>query len=108
MTEITSAEHQAAIRQFKQWYSLYRQHRDLISVGAYQPGSDAKVDEAVAMYPRLTEFLQQDIKQAVSLASSIEELEALQNVEIMPPIQPANLQAPVAQQALPDGSNPYK
>jgi len=107
MTEITSTQHQAAIRQFRQWYSLYRQHRDLISVGAYQPGTDAKVDEAVAMYPQLTEFLQQGITQPVSLADSIDRLEALQNVEVMPPVHAANLQAPVVQQALPDGSNPY-
>jgi flagellum-specific ATP synthase len=107
MTEITSAEHQSAIRQFKQWYSLYRQHRDLISVGAYQPGTDAKVDEAVAMYPRLTEFLQQGITQAVSLTSSIDELEALQHVEVTSPTHAAGLQVPAVQQALPDGNNPY-
>lgn len=107
MTEITNTEHQAAIRQFKQWYSLYRQHRDLISVGAYQPGTDEKVDEAVAMYPRLTEFLQQGITQAVSLKDSIDELEALQNIEVVPQMQSVNLQAPAVQQALPDGSNPY-
>lgn len=107
MTEITSAEHQASIRKFKQWYSLYRQHRDLISVGAYQPGTDAKVDEAVMMYPQLTEFLQQGITQAVPLAESIEALEALQCVEVVPPVHAPNLQAPVTQQALPDGINPY-
>jgi len=107
MTEITSTEHQAAIRQFKQWYSLYRQHRDLISVGAYQRGTDAKVDEAVAMYPQLTEFLQQSITQPVSLADSIDRLEALQSIDVMSPVHDANLQAPVVQQTLPGGSNPY-
>jgi len=107
MTEITSTEHQAAIRQFKQWYSLYRQHRDLISVGAYQPGSDAKVDEAVAKYPQLVEFLQQEITQPVSLANSINELQALQKVEAVAPIHGSDLQAPATQKMLTDGNNPY-
>lgn len=107
MTEITTPAHQDATRQFKQWYSTYRQHRDLISVGAYKPGSDARVDEAVALHPQLTEFLQQSIHEAVSLEASINELESLRSIEIVPPQQTPGLQAPAGQQALPAGSNPY-
>ncbi len=107
MTEITTTEHQTAIRQFKQWYSLYRQHRDLISVGAYQPGSDAKVDEAVAIYPHLVQFLQQEIKQPVSLSASIAGLEELQNIEVASSIQSSNMLAPATPQSFPDGNNPY-
>ncbi|MBL1277331.1 MAG: flagellar protein export ATPase FliI [Ectothiorhodospiraceae bacterium] len=107
MTEITTPEHQAATRQFKQWYSIYRQHRDLISVGAYKPGSDPRVDEAVILYPQLAQFLQQGIDQAVSLSDSIEELEALQTIELVTPQQTPGLQAPAAQPALPAGNTPY-
>jgi flagellum-specific ATP synthase len=107
MTEITTPEHQDAMRQFKQWYSIYRQHRDLISVGAYKPGSDAQVDEAIALYPQLTEFLQQGIGQAVSLRDSIADLEALGSVEIVAPQAISNISAPSTQQALPAGTNPY-
>ena len=78
MTEITTPEHQQAARRFKQMYSIYRQHRDLISVGAYQPGSDPQVDRAVAIYPRLTEFLQQGMGEPVSLDHSIGGLKNLQ------------------------------
>ena len=38
---------------------LYGLLLGLIAVGAYQPGSDPLLDEAVAMYPRLQAFLQQ-------------------------------------------------
>jgi flagellum-specific ATP synthase len=107
MTEITTSEHQVAARRFKQLYSLYRQHRDLISVGAYQPGADPQLDEAVSMYPTLTEFLRQGIQQPVSLADSIDTLQALQTVEVVPPTQNAPLQPAPAQQALPAGDNPY-
>lgn len=108
MTEITTPEHQEATRQFKHMYSLYRQHRDLISVGAYQPGSDPLVDEAVALYPRLTEFLRQGIREPVDLVSSIDQLHALQTIEVIPPIQsPSIAQISNTQPALPVAGIPY-
>ncbi len=75
--DITKKEHQTATRRFKQLYSLYQNSRDLISVGAYTPGGDPRLDEAVAYYPKLMEFLQQDMRQAKPLQSSISELMAL-------------------------------
>lgn len=102
MTEITESGHQEAARQFKQMYSIYRQHRDLISVGAYQPGSNPQVDEAVAMYPSLTEFLRQGISEPVDLVSSIDQLQALQTIEVMPPAQVGTVTQPgITRQAPP-------
>ena len=77
MHEITDAQQIKWARRFKQIYSTYQQSRDLISVGAYQKGSDARIDEAIAYHPRLMEFLQQDMHEAVPLARSIEELTRL-------------------------------
>ena len=77
MTEITDAGHLQAARRFKQIYSTYRQHRDLISVGAYQRGADPRVDEAIAYQPRLQEFLQQDMHKAVPLVESLDDLDKL-------------------------------
>ena len=77
MTEITDAGHLSAARRFKQIYSTYRQHRDLISVGAYQRGADPRVDEAIAFQPRLMEFLQQGMHQPVPLVDSLDDLEKL-------------------------------
>ncbi|MEJ2645065.1 MAG: flagellar protein export ATPase FliI [Gammaproteobacteria bacterium] len=74
MTEITDEAHLKAARRFKQLYSTYEQHRDLISVGAYQPGSDPRVDEALAFYPKLMHFLQQNMGQRVSHGDSLREL----------------------------------
>ena len=77
MTEITDAAHLSSARRFKQIYSTYRQHRDLISVGAYQKGADPRVDEAIAYQPRLLEFLQQDMHQPVPLVDSLDDLDKL-------------------------------
>jgi flagellum-specific ATP synthase len=77
MVHITTPEHRQAARRFKQRYSIYQQHRDLISVGAYSPGSDPAVDEAIAFYPRIVGFLQQDINSPVDFEHSRNELYAL-------------------------------
>ncbi len=77
MTEITGQDQQQATRRFKQIYTLYRQNQDIINVGAYAPGSDARLDSAIAMYPRLMSFLSQDMHQAVSLGNSLRDLDAV-------------------------------
>jgi flagellum-specific ATP synthase len=77
MTEITTREHQVAVRRFRQWYSSYQQNRDLISVGAYQQGADPRLDEAIRMHPQLLEFLRQDMHEPVALARSLLDLHNL-------------------------------
>lgn len=77
MTEIAKPDEQHAARAFKALYSTYERNRDLISVGAYTPGSDSRLDEAVQMYPKLQQFLQQDMNQPVPLHASIDALKQL-------------------------------
>jgi flagellum-specific ATP synthase len=77
MTQVVGREHLLAARRFKQIYSTYQQHHDLISVGAYSPGSDPRVDEAIALYPRLAEFLQQDMRTPLNLDASVAGLRSL-------------------------------
>ncbi len=81
MHDVVDQERVFAARRFKQLYSTYQQHRDMISVGAYHKGSDPRVDEAIAYYPRLVEFLHQDRGSAVSLADSLAQLGALMTNE---------------------------
>lgn len=71
MTDIVAPEHDQAARRFKQIYSTYRQNRDLINVGAYQPGSDTRVDEAIAMHDAQLRFLQQPMQQRVDWTQSL-------------------------------------
>ena len=71
MTEIVTPDHLAKVRRFKQIYSAYEQNRDLISVGAYNRGSDPRIDEAIDLHPRLLEFLSQNMNQPVSLGDSL-------------------------------------
>ncbi|MEP5765369.1 MAG: flagellar protein export ATPase FliI [Halieaceae bacterium] len=76
MPGITSDEHQGAARHFRQLYSTYQQSRDLISVGAYQHGSDPAIDLAIAAQPQLMNFLQQGIQEQANFSGSLEQLAA--------------------------------
>jgi flagellum-specific ATP synthase len=76
MVDVVAPEHEQAARRFKQVYSAYRQNRDLINVGAYQNGSDRRLDEAIALYPQLSRFLQQPMQERVSWNDSLAGLAA--------------------------------
>ncbi len=74
MLSIITAEQLKAVQRFKSLYSLYRQNQDLINVGAYKVGSDARVDEAMAYQPQLIRYLRQDLGEAVGFSESVAEL----------------------------------
>jgi flagellum-specific ATP synthase len=75
MHEIVPAAQSALARRFRLALSTYEHHRDLIAIGAYQRGSDPRVDSAIAMWPRIQKFLQQDVRERVDLATSLAALE---------------------------------
>jgi flagellum-specific ATP synthase len=77
MTQITSDEHQQLISRFRQIYSVYQDHRDLIAVGAYQRGSDPRVDEAIERWPAMMEFIRQHQNERVDVQSSLTQLREL-------------------------------
>lgn len=86
LSNITSGEQQAMITRFRQIYSVYQEHRDLIAVGAYQKGADPRVDEAIELWPKMLEFLRQGHDKAVSFASGLNELRELLTSGANPPV----------------------
>ncbi|HEU0277936.1 MAG TPA: FliI/YscN family ATPase [Rhodanobacteraceae bacterium] len=54
----------------KQLFSLYQRNRDLVGVGAYSPGHDPQLDEAVTRYPEIEHFLQQAIGERADITHS--------------------------------------
>ncbi|BDU22843.1 flagellar protein export ATPase FliI [Dyella sp. GSA-30] len=77
MPAVVEREQMRAAQKFRQVYSAYRQQRDLIAVGAYQKGSDPQTDRAIAMWPRLRDFLQQEVDEPMPLNSAIEALQVI-------------------------------
>jgi flagellum-specific ATP synthase len=77
MHEIVANDHLELARRFRQLIGTYEQHRDLISIGAYQRGSDPRIDAAIAAWPRLTAYLSQDMRERVDFAASLAALRPL-------------------------------
>ncbi|MCA3219648.1 MAG: flagellar protein export ATPase FliI [Burkholderiales bacterium] len=77
MANVIGPEQLELARQFKVLYSRYSRNRDLLSVGAYVPGSDPVLDAAIAAHPRMEAFLQQAMHEASSLAEAHGRLAAL-------------------------------
>jgi flagellum-specific ATP synthase len=77
MHEIVSPEHQDLARRFRQQLATYEQNRDLIAIGAYQRGSDPRIDAAIAIWPKLERFLQQDMRTRVDFAGSLANLQSI-------------------------------
>jgi flagellum-specific ATP synthase len=65
------------IRRFKQLYARYQRNRDLVSVGAYVASSDPLLDKALALYPKIETFLQQNMREKVDLGASMAALRNL-------------------------------
>ena len=75
MHDIVAVPHSEQARRFRQRSALYEHNRDLITIGAYQRGSDPRVDEAIASWPQIEAYLRQDMRESVRLADSITQLQ---------------------------------
>jgi flagellum-specific ATP synthase len=64
------------VRRFRQISALYEHNRDLITIGAYQRGSDPRIDGAIARWPQVESYLRQDMRERVNLAASTAQLAA--------------------------------
>ncbi len=77
MTSLIDPRQLELVRRFKQLYSRYQRARDLLAVGAYARGSDPLLDQAIALYPRMENFLQQAIHERSNSQDSLTALAAL-------------------------------
>ena len=64
----------AVIKRAKQIVSSYEDMAELIRIGAYRKGSDAKVDEAIRLYPQIEEFLAQNKNDRTGIEDSFKRL----------------------------------
>jgi len=60
--DITPPEQHAAAQTVRELLAAYRDHEDLISIGAYRPGANPTVDAAIAMREEINRFLRQAIE----------------------------------------------
>ncbi len=74
MPKLVDPEHLSLMRRFKELAATYRENRDLIAVGAYRRGQDARLDRVIDIQPDLEAFLSQPMNEPSDMASSIDAL----------------------------------
>ena len=74
---ITSPDQQAVARSVRQLLAAYREAKDLIEIGAYQPGTNPVVDRALVLRDDIDRFLRQGMDERVLPGEAWTELAAL-------------------------------
>ena len=73
-TEIVTEEHKQSAYKMRKLMALYRENKDLIDVGMYNPGSNPKLDIAIELMPQINAFLQQRTSDSVTMENTISTL----------------------------------
>ncbi|MEI8377618.1 MAG: flagellar protein export ATPase FliI [bacterium] len=71
MTDITSDDHKKAASNIRELLATYQKNIDLINIGAYVAGTDAKIDRAINLIDEINSFLCQSINEKTSYEDTI-------------------------------------
>lgn len=77
MNNVTDRAHQRLAAKFRETLATYRQSEDLINIGAYKPGSNPRIDYAIAKMEEITAYQKQEIDDGWGVESSIEMLQRI-------------------------------
>jgi type III secretion protein N (ATPase) len=74
MNGVVTREHREAAGRFREVLSAYEEKRDLIALGAYQYGTDDKIDEAIDLIEELEDVLKQGLEDYTTLDETVDML----------------------------------
>ena len=77
MPLLSEKENQQLALNFRRMWSIYEENKDLIRVGAYQPGTDPELDQAISKKDQVMEFLRQDMNESAKIDQSVLDLRKL-------------------------------
>jgi len=77
MPKIVDPDHAAGAARVRERLAIYEEHRDLITLGAYQAGRDRKLDDAVTAYPAIENALRQRRDEHTAWERALSHLHAL-------------------------------
>jgi flagellum-specific ATP synthase len=80
MVSLVDEQHYAGLQAVKEHMATYHANRDLITIGAYQRGSDPRIDAAIQQHPQIIELLKQSIDSSISMSESVAALQTLTGV----------------------------
>jgi FliI/YscN family ATPase len=73
-SQVTTKAQAAAAGRMRELLATYERSEDLINIGAYQKGSNPRVDEAIAHHDQIISFLRQGRQEAVVFPAVVERL----------------------------------
>jgi flagellum-specific ATP synthase len=71
---LVTADQRSLVRKFRRLMATWEENRDLVAVGAYRPGTDPDLDEALQRRGALRSFLQQDSDERVDFEGGFRQL----------------------------------
>ena len=74
MPAVTTAEHKLAAQKLREIYAIYVDAEDLINIGALSPGSNRRIDGAVALIDRIRNFLVQPVRERTDFSETVRQL----------------------------------
>ena len=77
MPDVTDVDHRMQASRVREWMATNHASEDLVAVGAYVPGSNPRIDEALARREPIAAFLRQDAHDLKPLGDAIAALKAL-------------------------------
>lgn len=77
MPAVVTQEHMVMARTIRQCLALYTQNRELVSIGAYQRGSDPRIDQAIMIKPHIDTYTQQEMREVIPYTRCLDELRSL-------------------------------
>jgi FliI/YscN family ATPase len=75
--KVTTPEQREAARKIRETLAAYHQSEDLINLGAYAAGSNARLDSAIRLRPNLMQFLRQPPDLSAPMPETLKQLYAL-------------------------------
>ncbi|WP_067729381.1 flagellar protein export ATPase FliI [Oceanobacillus damuensis] len=79
MNMVADGEHKEIAQQIRRLIAIYEENSELISIGAYKRGTNQDIDRAISFYPKIQDFLKQDVYDYKSLEETVQLMKSLLN-----------------------------
>jgi len=77
MSTVADPQHQKLASNMRDIISMYDKNLDLISIGAYKPNTNPKLDYAISKIDKVNDFLKQGINESFSFEETIQKLKEI-------------------------------
>jgi len=74
MVDVVPDQHQRLANFIKGLIATYEENFDFVQIGAYQAGTNPRLDEALRLMPQIEQFLKQNVNEVCTFSSAISKL----------------------------------